>query len=160
MPFVSSHWRVLNNGDPHYLVLHATSMIKFYLTVYYFQHSLTQMSFIYCHLNFHANLLRPWRFPLNSHQRILMDMFTFFNFSSNFNTDFWKIIILIGYLVKGSNYQNFAYLEGILRPICMLFSLNLLSWELPGVYRRISSISCFGDSLNIDRRPIWGFCYH
>ena len=21
------------------------------------------MSFIYCHLNFHANLLRPWRFP-------------------------------------------------------------------------------------------------
>ena len=22
------------------------------------------MSFIYCHLNFHANLLRPWRFPL------------------------------------------------------------------------------------------------
>ena len=23
------------------------------------------MSFIYCHLNFHANLLRPWRFPLN-----------------------------------------------------------------------------------------------
>jgi hypothetical protein len=24
------------------------------------------MSFIYCHLNFHANLLRPWPFPLNS----------------------------------------------------------------------------------------------
>jgi hypothetical protein len=23
------------------------------------------MSFIYCHLNFHANVLRPWRFPLN-----------------------------------------------------------------------------------------------
>jgi hypothetical protein len=22
------------------------------------------MSFIYCHLNFHANMLRPWRFPL------------------------------------------------------------------------------------------------
>ena len=22
------------------------------------------MSFIYCHLNFHDNLLRPWRFPL------------------------------------------------------------------------------------------------
>ena len=22
------------------------------------------MSLIYCHLNFHANLLRPWRFPL------------------------------------------------------------------------------------------------
>ena len=22
------------------------------------------MYFIYCHLNFHANLLRPWRFPL------------------------------------------------------------------------------------------------
>ena len=22
------------------------------------------MSFIYCHLNFHANLLRPWHFPL------------------------------------------------------------------------------------------------
>ena len=36
MPFVSSHWRVLNNGDPHYLVLHATSITKFYLTVYYF----------------------------------------------------------------------------------------------------------------------------
>ena len=49
----------------HYLVLHATSMTKFYLTVYYFLRSLTQMSFIYCHLNFHANLLRPWRFPLN-----------------------------------------------------------------------------------------------
>jgi hypothetical protein len=29
-----------------------------------FLHSLTQMSFNYCHLNFHANLLRPWRFPL------------------------------------------------------------------------------------------------
>jgi HD-like signal output (HDOD) protein len=38
---------------------------KFYLTVYYFEQSLTQMSFIYCHLNFHANLLRPWRFPLS-----------------------------------------------------------------------------------------------
>jgi hypothetical protein len=51
---------------PHYLVLHATSMTKFYITVYYFWHSLTQMSFIYCHLNFHANLLRPWCFPLRS----------------------------------------------------------------------------------------------
>ena len=30
MPFVSSHWRVLKNGDPHYLLLHATSMTKFY----------------------------------------------------------------------------------------------------------------------------------
>jgi hypothetical protein len=29
MPFVSSHWRVLKNGDPHYLLLHATSMTKF-----------------------------------------------------------------------------------------------------------------------------------
>jgi hypothetical protein len=27
--------------------------------------SLTQMSFIYCHLNFHPNLLRPWHFPLS-----------------------------------------------------------------------------------------------
>jgi hypothetical protein len=36
MPFVSFHWRVTKNGDPHYLVLHATSMTKFYLTVYYF----------------------------------------------------------------------------------------------------------------------------
>jgi hypothetical protein len=52
------------NGDPHYLALQATSITKFYLTVYYFQHSLAQMSFIYCHLNFHANLLRPWPFPL------------------------------------------------------------------------------------------------
>jgi hypothetical protein len=34
--FVSSHWRVLKNDDPHYWVLHATSMTKFYLTVYYF----------------------------------------------------------------------------------------------------------------------------
>ena len=55
---------LLKNGDPHYLVLQATSITKFYLTVYYFQHSLAQMSFIYCHLNFHANLLRPWPFPL------------------------------------------------------------------------------------------------
>jgi hypothetical protein len=38
---------------PHYLVLHATPMTKFYITIYYFWHSLTQMSFIYCHLNFH-----------------------------------------------------------------------------------------------------------
>jgi hypothetical protein len=74
MSFVSSHWRVLNNGDPHYLVLHATSMTKFYLMVYYFQHSLTQMSFIYCHLNFHANLLRPWRFPLNIFQLFMLLM--------------------------------------------------------------------------------------
>jgi hypothetical protein len=34
MPFVSSHWTGTKNGDPHYLVLHATSMSKFYLTVY------------------------------------------------------------------------------------------------------------------------------
>jgi hypothetical protein len=27
------------------------------------------MSFIYCHLNFHANLLRPWRFPLTTKNR-------------------------------------------------------------------------------------------
>jgi hypothetical protein len=27
---------------------------------------LAQMSFIYCHLNLHANLLRPWPFPLNT----------------------------------------------------------------------------------------------
>jgi hypothetical protein len=53
------HWKVLKNGDPHYLVLQATSITKFYLTVYYFQHSLAQMYFIYCHLNFHANLLIP-----------------------------------------------------------------------------------------------------
>ena len=56
----SEQWR------SHYLVLHATSMTKFYLTVCYFQHSLTHMSFIYCHLNFHTNLLRPGCFPLNS----------------------------------------------------------------------------------------------
>jgi hypothetical protein len=30
------HWRVLKNVDPHYLVLQATSITKFYLTVYYF----------------------------------------------------------------------------------------------------------------------------
>jgi hypothetical protein len=60
------HWRVLKNGDSHYLVLQATSITKFYLTVYYFQHSLAQMSFIYCHLNLQANLLRPWPFPLNT----------------------------------------------------------------------------------------------
>jgi hypothetical protein len=30
------HYRVLKNGDPHYLVLQATSITKFYLTVYYF----------------------------------------------------------------------------------------------------------------------------
>ena len=48
----------------HYLVLHATSMTKFYLTVYYFYHSLAQMSFIYCHLNIRTNLSRPWRFSL------------------------------------------------------------------------------------------------
>ena len=28
------------------------------------------MSFIYCHLNFHANLLRPWPFPLSNEFRI------------------------------------------------------------------------------------------
>jgi hypothetical protein len=27
------------------------------------------MSFIYCHLNFHANLLRPWSFPLTLHEQ-------------------------------------------------------------------------------------------
>ena len=30
------HWRVLKNGDPHYLVLQASSITKFYLMVYYF----------------------------------------------------------------------------------------------------------------------------
>ena len=44
-------------GDSHYLVLHATSMTKFYHTVYYFKLSLTQISFIYCHLYSHVNLL-------------------------------------------------------------------------------------------------------
>ena len=33
MPVVSSHSRVLKNGDPYYLVLHSTSITKFYLTV-------------------------------------------------------------------------------------------------------------------------------
>ena len=28
------------------------------------------MSFIYCHLNFHANLLRPWPFPLSIYYAI------------------------------------------------------------------------------------------
>ena len=28
------------------------------------------MSFIYCHLNFHANLLRPWRFPLSNNHSV------------------------------------------------------------------------------------------
>jgi hypothetical protein len=27
------------------------------------------MSFIYCHLNFHASLLRPWRFPLEKNPK-------------------------------------------------------------------------------------------
>jgi hypothetical protein len=31
-----------------------------------FKLSLTKMSFIYYHLNFHDNLLRPWRFPLKN----------------------------------------------------------------------------------------------
>ena len=47
MPFVSSHWRVLNNGDPHYLVLHATSMIKFYFTVYYLYPPQTKFGGVY-----------------------------------------------------------------------------------------------------------------
>jgi hypothetical protein len=32
--------------------------------------SLAQMSFICCHLNFHANLLRPWPFPLNEYETV------------------------------------------------------------------------------------------
>ena len=32
-PHIEEFWK---NGDLHYLVLHATSMNKFYLTVYYF----------------------------------------------------------------------------------------------------------------------------
>jgi hypothetical protein len=52
----------INRGLP---TMQATSITKLYLTVYYFYHSLSKMSFIYCHLNFHVNLLRPWPFPLN-----------------------------------------------------------------------------------------------
>jgi len=48
MPFVSSHLKVLKNGDHHYLVLHATLITIFYLMVDYFELLLTQMSFIYC----------------------------------------------------------------------------------------------------------------
>jgi hypothetical protein len=33
------------------------------------------MSFIYCHLNFHANLLRPWPFPLSNNDYIEIDLF-------------------------------------------------------------------------------------
>jgi len=28
------------------------------------------LTFIYCHLNFHANLLRPWRFPLTCMSKV------------------------------------------------------------------------------------------
>ena len=34
------------------------------------------MSFIYCHLNFHANLLRPWRFPLTTTTKYTYDYFS------------------------------------------------------------------------------------
>ena len=34
MPLVSSHCRVLKNGDPHYLVLQTTSITKFYFLLY------------------------------------------------------------------------------------------------------------------------------
>ena len=39
-----------------------------------FSISLAQMSFIYCHLNFHPNLVRPWLFPLT------LDTFGLFHF--------------------------------------------------------------------------------
>jgi hypothetical protein len=65
MSFVSPTLKSFEKWRSPFLVLHATSMTKFYLTVYYFKHSLTQMSFIYCHLNFYANFLWSWRFPLN-----------------------------------------------------------------------------------------------
>ena len=86
----------------HYLVLHATSMTKFYLTVYDFSHSLAQMSFIYCHLNFHANLLRPWHFPLRckhitfSFKKLLLskDFLTIFSYAQS-STLLWPIFQLV-----------------------------------------------------------------
>lgn len=46
----------------------------------------------------------------NYHQRILLNMFTcyFLNFTSNFNTDFCKMIILIGYLVILPKFRIFG----------------------------------------------------
>ena len=44
------------------------------------------MSFIYCHLNYHANLLRPWRFPLITTQtgiRIFHHVHSYYNYTHN-----------------------------------------------------------------------------
>ena len=63
MPFVSSHalkqWRSplfgASSNFNHQILSYGILFLAFINTNVY----------IYCHLNVHANLLRPWRFPLN-----------------------------------------------------------------------------------------------
>ena len=66
MPFVSSHWIVLKNGDPK--LFGATCNFNDQILPY----SILFLTFINTNVfylmsfNFHANLLRPWRFPLTT----------------------------------------------------------------------------------------------
>jgi hypothetical protein len=70
-------------SKPH---THITYMLRQCTSIVYL---LTQMSFIYCHLNFHANLLRPWRFPLKRSGHIVKPSilkWSSFNSLLDFNT--------------------------------------------------------------------------
>ena len=54
----------------------------------------THMSFSYCHLNIHANLLRPWSFPLSK-------LFIFF-----FNKSYYQELYIL--IIKYINVVNLA----------------------------------------------------
>ena len=150
---LSPHWRVLKNGDPHYLVLQATSITKFYLTVYYLQHSLTQMSFIYCHLNFHPNLLRPWRFPLKKNLKFKFQWFYIVTVCyENKETVMVKYSIFIEKNTEQPPFLSYHWPQN--RPRCMALEMLVLNWDIQKIYSRVKPVNGIYPSwlLDLQRR--------
>jgi hypothetical protein len=112
MPFVSStlksfeKWRSTLSG--------ATGNFNHQILPYgiLFLTSLAQMSFIYCHLNFHANLLRPWPFPLIYNRKHL--------YSNYLNICHFRVkwsSSLSRYETQGSTHNCIAHARVMHRPL-------------------------------------------
>ena len=79
IPIVRRHGQDKSEMDYAFCLLHIEEFWKMLISIIWcyrhlqwpnsalrilFLAFISTMSFIYCHLNFHANLLRPWPFPL------------------------------------------------------------------------------------------------
>ena len=138
-------------GDPNYLVLQATSITKFYLTVYYLQHSLTQMSFIYCHLNFHANLSRPWRFPLKKNLKFKFQWFYIVTVCYD-NKE--TVMVKYSIFIEKNTEQPLSYHWPQNRPRCMALEMLVLNWDIQKIYSRVKPVNGIYHSwlLDLQRR--------